>query len=145
MASKLQALRDRVKAKAASVRHQTRMGVTALEATVTAGALGYVHGRRIVGDENFKVAGIPVDLAIGIGAGGFSLASGNKRGSEDLLAAGIGGLCSYASRTGQQMGAEAKAEADKADGNRTAGALPQRRANPYATLAVVPRAAVTSG
>ena len=126
------------------MRHQTRMGVTAAEATLTAGALGYVHGRQIVGDENFKIAGIPVDLAIGIGAGGFSLASGSKRGSEDLLAVGIGGLCSYASRTGAQMGAEAKAEADKA-GNRTAGALPQRRANPYTNLSVVPRAAVTSG
>lgn len=130
MASKLQQLRDRVKAKAASVRHQTRMGVTAAEAVGTAAALGYIHGRQIIGDADFKVARVPVDLALGIGAGGFALASGAKRGSEDLLAVGIGALCSYGARTGHAMGAEAKADADAKD-KKVSGALPQRRQNPY--------------
>jgi len=96
-----------------------------VEAAGTAGILAYTHGRQLVGDADFKVMGVPIDVATAMGFGALGLfEAGGAKYADDMIAIGTGALCHYTTRVGYSMGQEAKSERKAA--GRPVGALHAR-------------------
>ena len=89
-----------------SVKGAIKTGIKILEVVVPAALFSYGNARSATGE--MLIAGkVPVDLGVGVGLALLSLFDVAGDWDEDLLNVALGGLTSYAARTGAAFGAAA--------------------------------------
>ena len=115
---------ERAKSKMATMREHSEEvigeAIAATEVATTALAFGYANARYGEGGE-LKIAGMPIDLLVGVSLHGISFLGGLGKYSEHGHNIGSGGMAAYAFRTGSQLGRDAREGRGAAPGTRTAG------------------------
>ena len=108
----------RAKEKLSRFREKAEVGIgqaiQATEVSGTAFALGYANGKWGE-DGELTVAGVPVDLGVGIALTGVAMFGGLGKYAEHGVNVGSGALAAAAYRTGFQLGQESASSDDTGD------------------------------